>query len=644
MRLYILAAFILMLVTVLTATKKDYYSTLGVSKTATNDELKAAWKMLSSKYLFEKFEENENLAKLSLRTRDILEAWEVLGSEKLRRLYDKKGEQAWTGSYKPGKLGLEALQRREEKEEGKVIIGIDLGFSHGSVAIYSKERKDVEIIEDLEGRRKVPNAVGFLSEGGHLIGHPALNYRMENPDKAIVNVQRLIGKTFAEVEHIIPTLEFKVEESNLMPMIKVDFGDEVKMFTPEEITALLLDRLKTMAEWHLEQRVEKAVITVPAHFTDSQRKATIDAATIAGLQVVRLINEPTAVAIAYSMGDKELGDGDDKNILVICLNNGFLDVALVEIDDGSVEVLASESVADIKMNKLEPVSSAIDRILLKADITKKDISEVVTSSLMISQVKEHIANYFEGRTFSSIWTKSSKDEAAAEGAAIQAAVLGGKMKSKDALIIDVTTHSLGIEVNKGAITEMIPRNTQLPAKKLKPFRVPADKDHTFTFDVFEGEEALTQDNHKLGKFNLSIPQGVTDADVKFEISLDGILKVTAKEAEDSEDSERKVFVELKEETGLSRDEVEQLSESQRIVSQKKRQRKARWDLERLIKELEQWSETILSDNKLLQEALKAANKWLEENPEASAFEMLEQELVLKEFKSDALTNATKEEL
>merc|ERR1712192_237373 len=179
--------------------------------------------------------------------------------------------------------------------------------------------------------------------------------------------------------------------------------------------------------------------------------------------------------------------------------------------------------------------------------------------------------------------------------------------------------------------------------KLKPFRVPADKTHEFTFDVFEGEEPLTHDNHKLGKFNLSIPQGVTDADVKFEISLDGILKVTAKEAEDSEETEeRKVFVELKEETGLSRDEVEQLSESQRMISRKKRQRKARWDLERLIKDLEQGPETVLSDNKLLQEALKSANKWLEENPEASAFEMLEQELMLKEFKSDAVTKAVKE--
>ena len=285
MRLYLLAAFGLMLVTVSTATKKDYYGALGVSKTATKDELKAAWKMLSSKYLFEKFEENENLEKLSLRTQEILEAWEVLGSDKLRRHYDKKGDQAWTGSYKPGKLGIEALKRREEKEEGKVIIGIDLGFSHGSVAIYSKERKDVEIIEDLEGRRKVPNAVGFLSKGEHLVGHPALNYRMENPDKAIVNVQRFVGKTFADVEDIIPKLEVKVEERNLMPVIKVDFGDDLKMFTPEETTAILLDRLRSMAEWHLEQKVEKAVITVPAHFTDSQRKATIDAGTIAGLQV-----------------------------------------------------------------------------------------------------------------------------------------------------------------------------------------------------------------------------------------------------------------------------------------------------------------------------------------------------------------------
>ena len=285
MQLFLLAAFGLMTHSLATATKKDYYSVLGVSKTATKEELKAAWKMLSSKYLFEKLEGNENLEKLSLRTQEILEAWEVLGSEKLRRHYDKKGDQAWTGSFQPGKLGIEALQRREEKEEGKVIIGIDLGFSHSSVAIYSKERKAVEIIEDQEGMKKTPSVVGFLSEGKHLVGHAALDNREENPDKTILNIQRLTGKTFTEVEDIIPKLEFNVEERNLMPVIKVDFGDEVKTFTPEEATAVLLDRLRSMAEWHIGQKVDKAVITVPAHFTNSQRKATIDAGTIAGLQV-----------------------------------------------------------------------------------------------------------------------------------------------------------------------------------------------------------------------------------------------------------------------------------------------------------------------------------------------------------------------
>merc|ERR1711934_361509 len=232
-----------------------------------------------------------------------------------------------------------------------------------------------------------------------------------------------------------------------------------------------------------------------------------------------------------------------------------------------------------------------------ADITKKDVSDVITGSLVIAQVKDHVADYFEGRTFSTIWNKSSKDEAAVRGAAVQAAVLGGKLKSKDALIIDLTARSLGIEVNKGAVAEVIPQNTQLPAKKLKPFRVPADKEHTFTFDVFEGEEPLAKDNHKLGKFKLSIPQGVTDTEVKFEISSSGILTVTAHEVEDS----------AAEETGLSREEVEKLSESQRLISRKKRQAKARWDLDRLIKDLEQ-----KSDGNLFQEASKAANKWLEE--------------------------------
>ena len=359
--------------------------------------------------------------------------------------------------------------------------------------------------------------------------------------------------------------------------------------------------------------------------------------------MVRLINEPTAIAITYGIDDNEVGDGGDKNILVFCLNNGNIDISLVAIDEGSVEVVATETVANIKMNQLKPISSAIDRLLLKADITKKDVSDVITGSLMIAQVKDHVAGYFEGRTFSTIWTKSSKDEAPSRGAAVQAAVLGGKLKSKDALIIDLSARSLGIEVNKGAIAEVIPKNTQLPAKKLKPFRVPADKEHIFTFEVFEGEEPLTKDNQKLGMFKLSIPQGVTDADVKFEISLDGILTVTAQEEEDST-AEEKVFVEFTEETGLSREEVDKLSESQRLISQKKRQTKTRWDLEHMIEDLEQRSFSSDSDEKLLQEALRAVGKWLEESPEASAFEVLEQELKLQEFKSDGVNIAAKDEL
>ena len=355
------------------------------------------------------------------------------------------------------------------------------------------------------------------------------------------------------------------------------------------------------------------------------------------VQVVRLLNEPTAIAIAYGKDNEELDDGNDKNIFVVCLNNGHLDVSLVAIDEGSVEVLAFESVADMKIDKLELISSTFDRILLKADITKKDISDVITSSLMISQVKDHIAKYFEGRSFSSIWKKPSKDEAGAQGAAVQAAVLGGKLKSKDALIIDVTTHSLGIEVNKGTMAEMIPRNTQLPAKKLKPFRVPADKDHTFTFDVFEGEKPLPVDNHKLGKFTLSIPQGVTDAEVKFEINQDGILKVKAQEVEDPE-AETTVFVELAEEAGLSREEIELLSDNQRTKHQHKRQRYQRKKLEYLIKELEQ------SSGSDLREELNAARKWLEENLEARAIEVLEQELRLEELKSNVVTKPAKEEL
>jgi len=359
MRLLILNTFCFALLNMSLANKKDYYSVLGLAESAAKEELREAWRQLSTKYLFEMSSNDGELERLSVRRQEIMEAWEVLGSEKLKRHYDKKGHEAWTGSFKPGRLDFEALKRRDEKVEGKIIIGIDLGFNHASVAIYSRERKEVETIADLEGQKKIPSVVGFLPEGRHLIGHAALSNRMANPDKTIVNIQRLIGKTFAEVEDLIPKLEFTVEENNSLPVIKVMLGGEVKLFTPEEVTALLLERLKLMAESHIQQRVDKAVITVPAHFTDSQRKATIDAGTIAGLQVVRILNEPTAVAISYGRDDKILGEGSDKNIFVVCLNNGFIDVSLVAIDEGSVEVVASESL-DVKVQELDSLSLAFE--------------------------------------------------------------------------------------------------------------------------------------------------------------------------------------------------------------------------------------------------------------------------------------------
>ena len=350
------------------------------------------------------------------------------------------------------------------------------------------------------------------------------------------------------------------------------------------------------------------------------------------VQVVRILNEPTAVAISYGRDDKILGEGSDKNIFVVCLNNGFIDVSLVAIDEGSVEVVASESL-DVKVQELDSLSLAFDNILQRADITKKDISDVITSSLMIAQVRDYIADYFSGRTFSTLWDKSSKEEAGAEGAAVQAAVLAGKMKSKEALIIDVTAHSLGIEVNKGEIAEMIPKNIQLPAKKLKPFRVPEDKEYSFTFNIFEGEEPLS---HKIGMFNLSIPEGITDAEVKFELNLDGTLRVTAQEVEDPEGTRPKAIVELTEETRLGREEVEELASLHQAVYEQKRQRKARSDLENLVEESKERS------GLRVQAALKASRSWLEENKDASALEILDQELLVEE--SIANAGDAKEEL
>ncbi|KAK6143739.1 hypothetical protein DH2020_024087 [Rehmannia glutinosa] len=216
------------------------------------------------------------------------------------------------------------------------VIGIDLGTTYSCVGVYKNGK--VEIIANDQGNRITPSWVAF-TDTERLIGEAAKNQAALNPERTIFDVKRLIGRKFddPEVQRDMKMLPYKIVDKDGKPYIEVKIRDgEIKVFSPEEISAMILQRMKETAESYLGKKIKSAVVTVPAYFNDAQRQATKDAGTIAGLQVARIINEPTAAAIAYGL-DKE----GDKNILVFDLGGGTFDVSVLTIDNGVFEVLAT---------------------------------------------------------------------------------------------------------------------------------------------------------------------------------------------------------------------------------------------------------------------------------------------------------------
>lgn len=225
---------------------------------------------------------------------------------------------------------------KDSKIDGPVI-GIDLGTTYSCVGIFKNGR--VEIIANDQGNRITPSVVAFTKSGERLIGEAAKNQATLNPTNTVYDVKRLIGRNFEdkEVQSDIKLLPYKIVNKNGKPYIEVTVKGEKKVFSPEEISAMVLTKMKETAEAYLGTKVKNVVVTVPAYFNDAQRQATKDAGTIAGLNVVRIINEPTAAAIAYGLDKNKR----DENVLVFDLGGGTFDVSLLTIDDGVFEVLAT---------------------------------------------------------------------------------------------------------------------------------------------------------------------------------------------------------------------------------------------------------------------------------------------------------------
>jgi len=229
-----------------------------------------------------------------------------------------------------------AVQSASDQEVGGPVIGIDLGTTYSCVGIFKKGR--VEIIANDQGSRITPSWVGFAENGERLVGEAAKNQGAINPTGTIFDAKRLIGRRFDD-EHVqrdAKLFPFKVVNHDGSPYVEVDIKGERKQFSPEQVSAMILTKMKETAEAYLGEPVRRAVVTVPAYFNDAQRQATKDAGVIAGLKVERIINEPTAAAIAYGLDKK-----GEKNILVFDLGGGTFDVSILTIDNGIFEVVAT---------------------------------------------------------------------------------------------------------------------------------------------------------------------------------------------------------------------------------------------------------------------------------------------------------------
>ncbi|MDR1617087.1 MAG: molecular chaperone DnaK [Syntrophomonadaceae bacterium] len=548
------------------------------------------------------------------------------------------------------------------------VVGIDLGTTNSVVSIM--EGGEPVVIANPEGERTTPSVVGFSKTGERLVGRIAKRQAITNPDRTIVSIKRKMGTDY-----------------------KVDIDG--KKYTPQEVSAMVLQKLKSDAEAYLGSPVTQAVITVPAYFTDAQRQATKDAGKIAGLEVLRIINEPTAAALAYGLDKDEV-----QTILVFDLGGGTFDVSILEIGDGVFEVKATsgnnrlggddfdervigwlaqefknENGIDLKNDKM-----AVHRLKEAAEKAKHELSGVLStdinipyitatpegplhlernltrakfneltgdlvektmeptrqalkdSGLKVSQidkvilvggstripaVQEAIKKFLNKEPFKGI----NPDEVVAVGAAIQAAILAGDIS--DVVLLDVTPLSLGIETLGGVFTKIIERNTTIPTAKSQTFTTAADSQTSVDIHVLQGERKMSQHNVTLGRFQLTgipaAPRGIPQIEVTFDIDVNGIVHVTAKDLATNKEQ----TITITSSSGLSDDEIKKMVEESEKYAEEDEQRfkeieirnsadNALYQAEKTLKEFEEQADeesknSINEAKESLSEAVKGDN-------------------------------------